>query len=512
MLLAVVAFVAAKLPIKTTIRKIPVLLPAVIAFVICLIISQTVLKTMPFVPGDEDEYLFQARIFARGSLTAPAPDPAHPFWAPGILVHEDRWMGHHQPGHSLFLSLGLILGSVNLIPALLTGITVLLLTLTGRALGGREAGYLTGILGMTSPMLLMTGATLVSETSSLMLSALGFWFVIRQPGGMRNAIVCTGIIVGILFNVRLLTGMCALVALVCIIPLKYTKFLLPGLFAGLVFAGIHNTLVTGTPWVFPFNMYEVDAIGFKEKFGPLQAFGHSIRNILLLNLWLLGWPISFLLVKPGLSIIPVRLKYSFGVFFITLILVYAFYWHPGQIATGPLRLHELSFPLIVLCGLGWAKSQQRGSYLSKLVPLLIFTSVLGFLPVRMAVLHDFIQTEQAVRFSLDRIHLKNRLVVLKGRGNLFHYPRNDPWLRPYVHPLMIRAQTRDESAYIFPHRDPLVVDARCDSSGCRFSYYSWVKNTVARVPGSKRRGTVTPGLKSRSSITPRSSNKPKTST
>jgi len=508
MLLAVAAFVAAKLPIKTTIRRIPVLLPALGTFILCLLISHTVVKTMPFVPGDEDEYIFQAKIFARGALTAPAPEPAHPFWAPGILVHEDRWMGHHQPGHSLFLSLGLILGSANLIPALMTGLTVLLLTLSGRALGGKETGYLTGILGMTSPMLLMTGATLVSETTSLLLVALGFWLIIRQPGRMKNSILCAGFILGVLFNVRLLTAMCTIAALVCVMPIRNLRYLLPGLLAGMLFAAVHNTFVTGSPWIFPFNMYEVDAIGFKEKFRPIEAFGHSIRNIFLLNLWLLGWPISFLLLKPGLSTMPSRLKRSVGVFFITLLLVYAFYWHPGQIATGPLRLYEVSFPLLVICGLGWAASQKKGSFLSKLVPLLIFTSVLGFLPVRMAVLHTFIQTEQAVRFSLDKINLENRLVVLKGSGNLFHYPRNDPWLRPFVHPLMIRAQTREECRRIFPYRDPLVAEAQCDTSGCDFRYYSWIRNSSRGISAKKSRDSVRPGLKSRLSADPGPSTHP----
>ncbi|MBN2608982.1 MAG: hypothetical protein JXA64_07700 [Candidatus Fermentibacteraceae bacterium] len=57
--------------------------------------------------GDESATLFQARIFARGELAAPAPpvpDPEVYFSSRHLVIHDGRWFGQYTPTHSLLLA------------------------------------------------------------------------------------------------------------------------------------------------------------------------------------------------------------------------------------------------------------------------------------------------------------------------------------------------------------------------------------------------------------------------
>ncbi len=464
LLFGVTIFVAANIESVPRIGRIPVWIPALIATVACLILRRTVLSGLPFVPGDEDEYLFQAAIFAKGGITAPVPPSAHLFWAPGILIHGAQWFGHHQPGHSLFLALGkLLFGSPSVVPALFTGIVVLLLGLSARHIAGHEAGVLASLLAMTSPMLLLTGSTLVSETSSLLLVSLVFWLLIAAPLGKERAIYLAGAAIGILLNVRLVAGIGVILAAIALAGFGSIRRLLPGAVVGIVLALIHNQLTTGSAFTFPFQIYEPSAMGFKDGFGPGKAFAHLIRNVFLLNFWLLGWPISLILLKSGFREAPLALRRAAVLFVGFVALAYFFYWHPGQLATGALRFQEMIFPLLLLSAIGWSAAARSGSIMAKYVPLAIVFAHLGFLPVREAVLHDFVQEALEERRCLNDLNLDDRTVLLSDEGNLFHYPVNDPWLRG---PVFMWAREPEIADSLFPEREQVLVEAGCVQDSC----------------------------------------------
>ncbi len=491
LLLGVTAFVAAKLKTALTFKRVPLWLPALVATIACLMIGRTILLHTPFVPGDEDEYFFQAQIFAKGQIAAPAPDPAAPFWAPGMLVHHGKWFGHHQPGHSLFLSWGLLLGAPYLIPALFTGLVVLLIARTARHMGGADAGVFASLLAMTSPMLLLTGSTLVSETSSLLFASLIFWLLIENPRGKARSTILAGVALGILLNIRLLTGFGVACAALILTRRGDLKRLAPGITAGILFLLFHNQLLTGKPWIFPFQLYEPGAIGFRPRFGPMQSLAHLIRNGLLLNFWLLGWPISLILLKQGGKKLPRPVARASGMFILFLVVGYFFYWHPGQVATGPLRLYEAVFPLLVISALGWARCASNGTFLSRYVPLAIGAACLGFLPVRMAVLSDFLRVHQEERLSLQRLHLDDCAVILCGKGNLFHYPINDPWLRKNK-PVFLRTDNPAIPARLFPDKTKIRLEAGCEADTCW-----WRMRPIPNIPPKKtssRTSLATPKL------------------
>lgn len=426
LLLVVTFLVAARARLRVRVTRIPLVLPAVVVVVACLTIRATVFLDRPFVPGDEDEYLFQARIFAEGHLTAPAPRDPERYWAPGLLVHRGRWFGHHQPGHALVLALGQWVGKPSLVPAVLSGLTLWWVGSCAGHLAGPQAGALTALLGMTSPMLLLTGSSLVSETSSLALVALVAWLLMARPLGARSPVVA-GLVLGVLLNTRLPTALAAAVA-GAILARRHAPALLPGLALGCVALVVHNALTTGDPFTMPFTLYEPHPLGFHRSFGPAQAVRHVLRNLVLLNSWLLGWPCSFLLIPMALARSR-HLTLAAAGFTVCLVAVNALYWHPGQVATGPLRLHETWFFLILLAGLGWDRVGAGDGLLARYVPVALVVAHVGFVPVREAVLARFVRQVHAPRMAAEAFVGRVGAVAFVGRGDLFHYPVNDPWLR-----------------------------------------------------------------------------------
>ncbi|HEU4569160.1 MAG TPA: glycosyltransferase family 39 protein [Gemmatimonadales bacterium] len=88
---------------------------------------------------DEAAYLLQARIFAAGHLTAPAP-PIPDFFAQAWVVVTPRLFAKYPPGTSLVLVPGLWLGLPWLVPCLLDLVSgALLFTLLRRAIGAPAA-------------------------------------------------------------------------------------------------------------------------------------------------------------------------------------------------------------------------------------------------------------------------------------------------------------------------------------------------------------------------------------
>ncbi|MBN1426488.1 hypothetical protein JXA88_18215 [Candidatus Fermentibacteria bacterium] len=462
-LLLITLFIAANVKEMPKQKRLPLWVAPLVVVALAVLLRHTVLAHLPFVPGDEDEYLFQARIFARGRISAPAPPGAASFWAPGLLIHKGRWFGHHQPGHSLLLAAGVLLGAPGLVPALSSGLTVLLLSLTAQKIGGRDAGILTGLLALSSPMLLMTGATLVSETTSLLLVVAVIWLLIAQPCGDRRSPLWAGLVLGALLNVRIITGMGALLAALLLVGRGYRR-LIPGIAVGLAALVLHNTMTTGAPLMLPFQLYEPQAMGFKGNFGPAKAVAHLVRNVILLNFWLLGWPLSLILVRRGCRERG-RVAWAGVVFVAWIALATAFYWHPGQVATGPLRFHETLAFLLLFSGLGWHHVAASGSFLARYVPIAMAAAHLGFMPVRQAVLETFITRVHEPRQALAQLVLDEHVVVLAGAGDLFHYPVNDPWLRAQSQPVFMRGGPHLEDAP-FRNRSHLWLTQRCDSTGC----------------------------------------------
>lgn len=121
---------------------------------------------------DENSYLLQAEIFARGRWTAPSPPIPDFFEQPHVLV-VPAVASKYPPGHALLLALGALLRFPPLVPLLLTGATAAMLFALATRLTDAWVALLTWAMWITAPIVLRFQPSYFSEltTSALILAA-----------------------------------------------------------------------------------------------------------------------------------------------------------------------------------------------------------------------------------------------------------------------------------------------------------------------------------------------------
>lgn len=162
----------------------------------------------PFVP-DSVAYVFQAKIFASGRLTAPLPpvEGAFDFFTPPPFAFtDDSWAAQYPFAHPLVLSVGQLFGVVWLMPALLAAGSVALIYATGAAGHTRRVGMLAAVLLASSPFFLMNAVDLMSHNTAgfFLLASLACLARLDRRPVLFGAVA--GLAFGLLLNTRPLTA------------------------------------------------------------------------------------------------------------------------------------------------------------------------------------------------------------------------------------------------------------------------------------------------------------------
>jgi len=127
---------------------------------------------------DENSYLLQADLFARGQWTAPSPPIPEFFEQPHVQV-VPVVASKYPPGHALLLTPGALIGFPALMPLLLTGVTAaLLVALTARVTNGNVA-MLTWVVWIASPIVLRFQPGYFSEVTTTPLVLAAWWALLR---------------------------------------------------------------------------------------------------------------------------------------------------------------------------------------------------------------------------------------------------------------------------------------------------------------------------------------------
>ncbi len=185
----------------------PILIISMLGVLLSVLLSGIYFQFSYFEP-DTVSYLFQAKLFAEGKLSVPAP-PEHGFSSsPHINILNGKWYSKYPFGNALMLMLGVFINAPWLIPALATGGALYLLYVLVKEMHGKSAALIAAVIGLISPATLGMGSTWFSEPVSRFYLALYLLSLIRTlngRGGFGYALL-SGFALGYVFNTRPLSA------------------------------------------------------------------------------------------------------------------------------------------------------------------------------------------------------------------------------------------------------------------------------------------------------------------
>ena len=279
---------------------------------------------------DEQAYLYQAKCYLHGTLTGEVLEPRaaleHSFVVPVGEGGAQRLAGVYPVLQPLLMSLGMRLGNPNLSQFLMVLLVVYnSARFAQQLLGSRRAGFITGALCATSPMLLglaSTYHTAVLATALTVISGRVFLFLERHPGLFSGAAL--GAVAGSIVLARPMEGTLVVVMLGVALSVwtirrgrravgvSVTAMLGYGL-GGLLPLGVFlavNYGTTGSWLAGPYKVLEAQIGGFfgfgdgmmwGRTHSPAHGLTQTISALFRMNNWLFAWPIS--LVVPGLALL-----------------------------------------------------------------------------------------------------------------------------------------------------------------------------------------------------------------
>jgi hypothetical protein len=254
------------------------------------------------VTDDEHTYRFIAQTLRTGSLAAPSPGGDLEFFLEQfVVVDEVRRFGKYPIGHPLGLLLGQVLGFGSVYGSVCAAAGVLLVFETGRRMFGRGTALLAAALYALSPAVLFTGATLLSQTTSTLLTAAATAALAR--GTAPGSLAVAGVALGLATLARPMP--CLLVVAMVATWLLGQRCGARALAAFLVPSGLVSALVLVTNWAQSghplstgyqvFHGLEGGARGTLAMFLAGSAANVTLSfvgNAFRLNAWLFGSPFS----------------------------------------------------------------------------------------------------------------------------------------------------------------------------------------------------------------------------
>ncbi len=406
----------------------------------------------PHVP-DEVAYLTQARFFAAGSLTLPAPPVPDGFEVYLMTMKGDNWYSVPPPGWPTMLAIGILIGLPWLVNPFLAGINVLLAYVLLRELYPKSLARISIFLLALSPWYVFLGMSFMTHMFSLtcaLVAAIGVAWSRRD--GKAIWAVLGGLALGMISMVRPLEAV-AIAGLLGLwaIGLGGKRLKLTGI-AGLVLGSIvvgglglaYNSALTGNPLEFPINVYtdehfgkNSNAYGFGPDrgmgwehdpylgHGPVDALVNTNLNVSALNTELFGWSIgSFLLAAAGVCL--GRLRRHDYLMIAVIAVIYAlhfFYYFSGGPDFGARYWFLMIVPLVVLTVRGVQKLASRfdeqfeagGTRVYATVLALCLISVITFIPWRaIDKYHNFRGMRPDIRSLADVYRFDRSLVLIEG--------------------------------------------------------------------------------------------------
>ncbi len=457
------------------------------AILICSFISW---KVYNGVPGFIDSciYMFQARLFADGTLSAPLP-PEPEFFGITHVILNNKWYTMYPPGYPAILGLGVLFKITWLVNPLLGALTIVCIFLLAKELYGDSIAKLSAILACASSFFLFMSSEFASHTSTLFfvtLAFLSFVWMVKKKRPLLSSVVC-GICIGIALLCRPYTTawICVPMGIAAVVMRKELSLrhvligVIPILAACLVFFA-YNYATTGHPLL----------LGYIERNGKLHYPGfhkdpwshefhtvtQGIKYILgylnALNYYLFEWPM------PSLFFTCLFLVYGRKAFWEwvlvgwigALLIGHSLYFF-NKLDFGPRFVYECLPALIILTSRGISLSTQfiisrwktiseahaRNILCFTLVGLFLFAFLFN-VPSTAKRYQNYYGTDVTIQKYLDKNDILQAIVFVKGiRSYQVHYPFNAPFAKPHIY-AKDRGSENKKLAEKFPDHRYFIAD------------------------------------------------------
>lgn len=446
-----------------------------------------------YITDDENAYVMQAKIIEGGHIFAPEP-PVEKSFGNWFIITNGVFTGKYTIGYPVLLAIGnIITGVYYAAPVLFSLLTIILVYFTGKKLFDRKTALLAAFFLAVSPFFLVNSATLLSHSTSLFFLALFAWlFFTGLEKKEPLAIICglaAGAAIGMAFNIRQLTAMgfgfpFALWLIWLLFRKKWNRllFIIPcgaGFAVFLIFTIWYNLKISGSPFTFPFNVYDpTERIGFgamltnlRYTHTPFRGFQNFIVSFFRYNQWFLGMPVSFIFLFPFFF----KRRFSTGTRWClaisgSFILAYMFYYSPGIPDTGPVYYFELLLPVTLLSARGvmilyeWLRrneSLRNGALLTAFIGISIILAWISFVPERMlhlnAMAEKIGEPYEVVGNGVDKPALVF-IRTLPRVGWVFGYRNPDPYLEgPVIYARDLGPEKNLEVIDHFPGRNYYIL-------------------------------------------------------
>ncbi|MBD3180929.1 hypothetical protein GF312_01485 [Candidatus Poribacteria bacterium] len=265
-----------------------IIIICLLGIILSAILSYIYFRFSYFEP-DTVSYSFQAKIFARGKLNL-KPPPEYGFSSsPHINILNGKWYSKYPFGNALMLTLGGFINAHWIVPAVVTGLALVLLYLIVLEAYGKRIALIAAVIGLISPATLGMGCTWFSEPVSRFYLAIFLISLIRMIKYRKwYYAALSGFALGYAFNTRpmpavafgIVGGIFVVYSLVKPLKCRVTLKLLVTFFFTftlmIILCMAWNNYFTGHPLKFTHTaMQPYDKIGFGKR---TEGYDPNVEN------------------------------------------------------------------------------------------------------------------------------------------------------------------------------------------------------------------------------------------
>jgi hypothetical protein len=429
---------------------------AMIVAATCAVIGAQVLRHA-VISDDEHVYQFIAQTLRGGGVTAPSPAADLPFFREQfVLLTPAARFGKYPIGHPLLLAAGQALEAEAFVVPALTGALAAVVYLIGRSVGGGTTAVLALLLFMTSPQVVLTGATFLSQPATALCLALAIVCLFRAEHPQSGAGWCAaaGAALGYGILCRPLPGVLFVPVAAAYLLwanarrswraalLRVSLLIGPVIAAGVAILLVNRAQVGGL-FVTAYGEELVPGSGPRAILATTSAtFAMRVMSVVgsvvRLNFWLFGWPLSLpLCLAAGWSL---RTALLWGM--VAASIAYRVLTPKvGVGGAGPLYFFEITALLCVLAAHGALRltrpaPDRRSVSSASMAALLVAATIVSasaFLPSRLADLRRMGTAQGLPEAMIRERGISRALVFHEGvvpwwtRLSWAYYPRcNSP--------------------------------------------------------------------------------------